>query len=97
MSGLFGGVLGLVNLIGEAILSLLIGRTSMKESPFKRNIQIALGGLIVGIVIGIVIFFIGPMKRKEDNVGFIVCSPIVFIIFLFILEMVRVALEKSKK
>jgi hypothetical protein len=53
MSGLFGGILELINIVGRLVLALLIGWTAAsKKSSGARWARVAFGSIFVGWVVG---------------------------------------------
>lgn len=56
MKGCFGGLLGLANLLGGLILSLLVGGISWQKSWEARFYRVLCGSLLLGVTIGTGVF-----------------------------------------
>ena len=94
MSGLFGGYLGLVNVIGGGILYLLIGAKA--HDPRARVPRLLFGSLVVGLTIGL----LAPLTMFESRdlgLALIACSflgVLASAILTGVLEWIRYHLEK---
>jgi hypothetical protein len=56
MKGLFGGILGLVNAFGGAVLTILIGRVAWRHGA--RWARIIVGSFALGLLIGVMVYVI---------------------------------------
>ena len=55
MGGVFGGYLFLVNGVGGAVLHVLVGGKSWKESDAGRNLRLITGAIVLGAVLGMIV------------------------------------------
>ena len=82
MSGLFGGCLGLVNILGTAALYVLIGKKALK--PDARGVRLFIGSLLSGGVLGAALALLVIPPEKADGVtisilGFLVAVMVVLL------------------
>jgi hypothetical protein len=85
MTGLFGGILGLFNVIGGIIISILIGSVALNQKA--RIFRIAFGSVTVSFIAGGVSYLI---TKDTYDVSLI----IMFVIsFSFLLELLRSHIE----
>ena len=66
MKGLFGGILGLINLLGGAILTVLIGGLAWRNRA--RWARIVIGAFLLGVVVGGVVYLtLAPVARPGSD------------------------------
>jgi hypothetical protein len=70
MGGMFGGLLGLLNLLGGGVLFLLIGTPALEpNNQVARWWRLIIGSLIIGPILGCVIFRI--IYTPSTNIEYI--------------------------
>lgn len=90
MTGLFRGLLEIVNLLGGTVLFILVGSKAWAKSRTGRNFRLTFGGLVIGIVAAVVTYYqLRPMSDPSP----ICCVPVGLIAAVFGLELIRKALE----
>jgi hypothetical protein len=99
MGGLFGGLLGIVNVIGGSILTLLIGSKAWTESEDGRFFRLGVGVLFIGPMIGVASYlFVFRYSPSFSGVadGLLFCCFIATVVFgglTLALEWIRQQLE----
>lgn len=91
MSGLFGGILEFVNILGGVILYLLIGKKAWKHSNTTRYARLNFGGIFVGFVLATTLYFNGDLDifKKHEVFVPIVLIPFFVLVSVLCLEILR--------
>lgn len=106
MSGLLGGILELINVIGGLVLMLLIGMAAWRKTGRARWARIAFGGIFFGFALGwllslVAFTYIGDTpKPSSDLVGFIYTGaffglPILILVISIFLEILKRHIEED--
>jgi len=86
MSGLFGGLLALVEFIGrvacDTTLYILIGEKGKGATPRKGRVGV--GGIVIGLLVGGCIFWLTPNFFGAEIIMGLGCFAIVPLLSLFI-------------
>jgi len=85
MSG-FGGLLQLLRAIGGFVLYVLIGPKARSQSEKAQNLQLAAGSLIVGLGIGVVLYYWCLAQNDDRAVISFLVTPVASIMIAFILN-----------
>ena len=105
MTGLFGGILAIVEFIGGCILFVLIGGRAWKADQTARGYRLNIGGTLGGFLIGFLVYWITPNEifefgsssyRHSNEWKMVICFfgiPIVMLLVTLFLEQIRKALE----
>jgi hypothetical protein len=93
MSGLLGGLLKLIHLIGGTVLFVLIGRKAWRDSDNGYALRSVAGIVIVAVGIGFILYgFIVPDKPTDPparpTISFCI-APVVVGLFLALLEFIN--------
>lgn len=66
MGGVFGGLLGGINLLGGVALYLLVGKAAWRKSETATWIRTYVGGILVGEIIGLIVLSIYYMPMYGE-------------------------------
>ncbi len=101
MGGLFGGLLGLVNLVGGLILYLLIGAKAWRENEKGRDARRRTGAIFIAIPLGFILYvflssvdYFSHDERYIFKWGIVLALPIIFIISISMMENLRKGLNE---
>jgi hypothetical protein len=93
MGGVFGGLLGLINAVGGAVLYVLLGSKAWRESEQGRKERRNMGSLVFGLALGSGFYFFKKTELldKPENYGM---KPLIgFVVIPFLIMVLVVAIE----
>jgi|ERR1051325_3119026 TRAP-type uncharacterized transport system fused permease subunit len=106
MGGLLGGILWLVNIIGGGVLYILVGMAAWRDTSKARWIRVLLGGWVLGLVVGLISFYIWYSYREdyyparwtqEVFTNCVTLVPISFVIVSLVLEKIRRIISRKNE
>jgi drug/metabolite transporter (DMT)-like permease len=92
----FGGLLQLLRFIGAVVLFVLIGQKGWANNEKAQNLQLAVGSLIVGLGIGVVLYYWCLVQRDDRAVISFLVTPVASIIAAFILNHISKSIPSEK-
>lgn len=97
MGGLFGGILGLINIIGGGILYALLGSPAWRPTSRGRWVRVLFGGATLGVVTYALFYYFvvrGSNNLSSDDMNFFfACFLAIFGVFVAI----AVGLERLRR